>query len=185
MKPTLWKEIQLRGASPPHPWETLQSGVPPREAHKGRFHPRLWETGVPLSPGARAILPAPCSEEGCPAMPSRCPGPETHEGHPPVSSPPSPRLLLLYGAAVGKALSENRCLFGEFKAPSWRSDSGCTLKYVCLNHYAVIHVYFRHQCCLEIFSSSQCYLYALIFPFASALTVCSGFPESLNAHTSF
>ena len=74
-----------------------------------------WETWVPLSPGARAILPATLSEEGCPATPSRCPGPETHEGRPPVSSPPSPRLLPLYGAAVGKAFSENRCLLENLK----------------------------------------------------------------------
>lgn len=82
-----------------------------------------------------------------------------------------------WGGFLGKQMS-----FGEFKALSWRPDSDCTLNYVCLDHYAVIHIYFRHQYCLKIFPSSQCYLYASILCFASALSVCSSFPESECLH---
>lgn len=82
-----------------------------------------------------------------------------------------------WGGFLGKQMS-----FGEFKALSWRPDSDCTLNYVCLDHYAVIHIYFRHQYCLKIFPSSQCYLYASILCFASALSVCSCFPESESLH---
>lgn len=53
---------------------------------------------------------------------------------------------------------------GEFKALSWRPDSDCSLNYVCLHHYAVIHIYFRHQYCLEIFSVLRAIYMLLFFP---------------------
>ena len=110
VKPTLWKEVQLRGHHPLTRERHCTVGCPLGKRTKAGSIPDSEKQGClsHLEPEQYYIA-------GCPAMPSWSPGPKTHEGHPPVSSPPSPRLLLLYGAAVGKALSENRCLLENLK----------------------------------------------------------------------
>lgn len=140
---------------PPHPDPSAQGG----SVHSEKWGVTSLFYTQGLAPGGLLSLPAP------PPCPGLC---------------PLSREQLLGGGFLSQQMSS-----GELKAVSWRPDSDFTLSYVCLDHYAVIHIYFRHQYCLEIFSSSQCYLYASILLLASALRVCSALPEPPTALTSF